>query len=293
MKTTESIAPTPDDTGVTPEHYDVLIVGAGISGIGAACHLKRKVSDKSFAILEAREAIGGTWDLFRYPGIRSDSDLHTFAYAFKPWTADNAIADGQEILDYLHETVEEYDVAPHIRFGHKVVGAAWSSEDARWTIRVERVATGETRTVTCAILFSAAGYFSYDAGFRPEFEGERGLRRDDRPPAGVAGGPRLHRQARRRHRQRRYRDHADPGDGPRRRARDHAPALARLRGQPAGEGPRRQHPAADPSRAHRLPDRARDEHRAPAGRLRPEQGPAGSRAPRDPRLQQAPAPARL
>ena len=150
---------------------DVVIVGAGISGIGAACHLRRELPHETFVILEGREAIGGTWDLFRYPGIRSDSDLHTFAYEFKPWTSDNAIADACEILDYLEETVEEYGLAPHIRFGHRVLGADFSAQDARWTLRVQRADTAETFELTCRVLFSAAGYYDYAAGHLPAFEG--------------------------------------------------------------------------------------------------------------------------
>ncbi len=172
MSTAESIAPRPDDTAVLPEHVDVLIVGAGISGIGAGCHLKRDQPGKSFAILEGRDAIGGTWDLFRYPGIRSDSDLHTFAYSFKPWTSDNAIADADEIVEYLDEAVAEYELDPHIHFGHKVVAAQWSSSEARWTVRVERTDTGATTEISCNVLFSAAGYYDYEKGFRPTFEGE-------------------------------------------------------------------------------------------------------------------------
>ena len=158
-------------TPPTTDHVDVLIVGAGISGIGAAYHLKTRLPGKKFAILEAREAIGGTWDLFRYPGIRSDSDLHTFGYEFKPWTSDNAIAGADEILDYLHETVEENALSPHIRVGHKIVSADWSSTDGLWTVRGERVGTGETFELTCYVLFSAAGYYDYSAGYAPEFEG--------------------------------------------------------------------------------------------------------------------------
>ena len=152
-------------------HVDVLIVGAGISGIGAAYHLKTQAPGKTFAILEARETIGGTWDLFRYPGIRSDSDLHTFAYEFKPWTSDNAIADGDEILEYLDETLDENDLRQYIRFGHKVLSAGFSSADGRWTVCVERVETGERFELTCGVLFSAAGYYDYASGYTPEFDG--------------------------------------------------------------------------------------------------------------------------
>ena len=150
--------------------YDVLIVGAGISGIGAACHLKTRLPGKTFAVLEAREALGGTWDLFRFPGIRSDSDLHTFGYEFKPWTSDHMIADAHEIVDYLREAAAEHDVLSHIRTGHRVLDASWSSEDVCWTVRV-RVG-GEERTLTSKVLFGATGYYDHDRGFRPEFAGE-------------------------------------------------------------------------------------------------------------------------
>jgi cation diffusion facilitator CzcD-associated flavoprotein CzcO len=153
------------------EHLDVLIVGAGISGIGAAYHLKTRRPGTTFAVLEARDALGGTWDLFRYPGIRSDSDLHTFGYEFKPWTSDNAIAGASEILDYLHETVRENDLAGHIRFGRRILGADWSSEDARWTVRVEHTDTGRVAELTCGVLFSAAGYYDYAGGYTPQFDG--------------------------------------------------------------------------------------------------------------------------
>jgi len=162
---------TSTSTTLADIDVDVLIVGAGISGIGAGVHLTQKRPGTSFAILEARDAIGGTWDLFRYPGIRSDSDLHTFGYAFKPWTSENAIADAHEILSYLQETVDEYGLAPHIHFGHKILGAAWSSQQARWTVRVERTSTGETFTVTCGWLFAAPGYYNYAGGYTPEFDG--------------------------------------------------------------------------------------------------------------------------
>ena len=137
-------------------HFDVVIVGAGLSGIGAARHLKTTCPDRSFVLLEGREAIGGTWDLFRYPGIRSDSDMYTLGYAFRPWTGDRAIADGPSILDYVRDTAREEGIEPHIRFGHKVSAAAWSTEDAAWTVTAQSP-TGPT-TFTCNFLFLCGGY---------------------------------------------------------------------------------------------------------------------------------------
>lgn len=155
------------------EHFDVVIVGAGLSGIGAARHLQRRSPDRSFLILEGREAIGGTWDLFRYPGIRSDSDMYTLGYAFKPWTRAKAIADGPAILDYVRETAREGDVERHIRFRHKVVRADWSSAAAAWT--VEAVRSDGTRSepvrFTCSFLFLCGGYYSYEGGYTPAWEG--------------------------------------------------------------------------------------------------------------------------
>jgi cation diffusion facilitator CzcD-associated flavoprotein CzcO len=156
---------------MTTTHVDVLIIGAGISGIGAAVHLHDKQPEKSYMILEARDAIGGTWDLFRYPGIRSDSDLHTFCYAFKPWVEDREIADGDSILRYLRETAAEHGVEKQIRFGHKVRDAAWSTADERWTIDAERGSAAEPVQFTATWLFCAGGYYRYDSGFVPAFEG--------------------------------------------------------------------------------------------------------------------------
>ncbi len=161
---------TPQDPTAI-EHVDVLIVGAGISGIGAAYYLQKQQPGKSYAILEARGATGGTWDLFRYPGIRSDSDLHTFGYEFKPWEDEDAIASADKILAYLRETVAENGIDRNIRFHHKVLGAAWSSEDAEWRVEVERVDTGTRSTITANWLFAAGGYYRYDEGFTPTFEG--------------------------------------------------------------------------------------------------------------------------
>jgi cation diffusion facilitator CzcD-associated flavoprotein CzcO len=153
------------------EHVDVLVVGAGISGIGAAYHLQTSCPDRSFAILEGRADIGGTWDLFRYPGVRSDSDMHTLGYSFKPWEQPTAIADGASIKAYLRETVDEYDIERFIRFNHLVTTASWSTDDARWTVTATRTDTNETITSTCSFLFMCSGYYSYRAGYTPEFPG--------------------------------------------------------------------------------------------------------------------------
>ncbi|WP_327358545.1 flavin-containing monooxygenase [Streptomyces sp. NBC_01304] len=154
-----------------PEHVDVLIVGAGLSGIGAACHLRRRTPGKSFAILEGRESIGGTWDLFRYPGVRSDSDMFTLGYSFRPWSGDKAIVDGPDIRAYIQDTARAYGIDRSIRFGHRVRHAEWSSDDARWTVTAERTDTGEQVTLTCAFLLTCSGYYRYDEGYTPEFPG--------------------------------------------------------------------------------------------------------------------------
>ena len=151
-------------------HVNVLVVGAGISGLGLGHYLVTKSPGKSFAILDGRDAIGGTWDLFRYPGIRSDSDLHTFGYEFKAWTNDNAIADADEILDYLHEVIDEDRLARRIYMQHKVIRANFDSDAARWTVTVER--GGEQWDVTCDFLFGATGYYDYAGGYAPHFEGQ-------------------------------------------------------------------------------------------------------------------------
>ena len=151
-------------------HFDVLIIGAGLSGIGAACHLVRKRPQTTFAILEARNAIGGTWDLFRYPGIRSDSDMSTFGYAFRPWVDSKAIADGSSILSYLAETAKAFGVDRHIRCGFKVVRAAWRSKNASWSLGVEGP-DGEKLAFSCGFLIFCTGYYEYEAGYMPGWPG--------------------------------------------------------------------------------------------------------------------------
>ncbi len=153
------------------EDVDVLIVGAGISGIGAACHLRMECPDKRFLIVEGRDRLGGTWDLFRYPGIRSDSDMHTLGFRFKPWTHEKSIADAPAILSYLDETVAEFDLEKDIRYNHRVNAIDWDSETARWTATITR-GEGETVTIRCRFLIMGTGYYSYDDPYRPEFPGQ-------------------------------------------------------------------------------------------------------------------------
>jgi monooxygenase len=153
------------------QHVNVLIVGAGLSGVGAACHLQTQCPGKTYAILEARDSIGGTWDLFRYPGIRSDSDMYTLGYSFRPWSEAKAIADGPSILSYVKQTARDYGVDRNIRFNHRVVRAEWSTAESRWTVEAERTDTGETVSLTCGFLFMCSGYYRYDEGYTPEFPG--------------------------------------------------------------------------------------------------------------------------
>ncbi|UFS59225.1 alpha/beta fold hydrolase [Subtercola endophyticus] len=151
------------------EHIDVLIVGAGLSGIGAASHLQRQRPADSFVILESRAAVGGTWDLFRYPGVRSDSDMYTLGYSFRPWKNAKAIADGESIREYITDTVADEQLEPHLRLNHRVISAAWSTESARWTVTAEHA--GETVTFSCRFLSVCSGYYRYDEGFTPAIDG--------------------------------------------------------------------------------------------------------------------------
>jgi len=156
---------------MTTEYVDVVIVGAGLSGIGAACHLVDKCPGKTYAILESREAMGGTWDLFRYPGIRSDSDMHTLGYSFKPWLAEKAIADGPAILQYIEEAATEHDVEKNIRYRHRVKHASWSSNEACWKIEVERDEPAKQVIIRCGFVLMCSGYYNYQQGYLPEFKG--------------------------------------------------------------------------------------------------------------------------
>jgi monooxygenase len=157
------------------EHFDVLIVGAGLSGVGAGHHLQSNCPGKSYAILEGRDCIGGTWDLFRYPGVRSDSDMFTLGYSFKPWTEPKAIAEGPRILNYVRETAIEEGIDKRIRFNHRVKRASWSTPDARWTVEVQRGPDGQGQAeivrLTCNFLFMCSGYYNYENGYSPEFPG--------------------------------------------------------------------------------------------------------------------------
>jgi monooxygenase len=153
------------------EHLDVLIVGAGLSGIGAGHYIQSECPWASYAIFEARDAIGGTWDIFRYPGIRSDSDMFTLGYAFRPWDGEKSIADGASILQYIKDTAAEEGIDRRIRFNHRIVGIDWSTAEARWHVTAERTDTGETVELTCGFLFSCTGYYRYDHGHQPDFSG--------------------------------------------------------------------------------------------------------------------------
>ncbi|MCM3874035.1 MAG: NAD(P)/FAD-dependent oxidoreductase [Pyrinomonadaceae bacterium] len=155
------------------EHFDVMIVGAGLSGVGAACHLRQRHARKSFTILEGRNAMGGTWDLFRYPGVRSDSDMYTLGYRFRPWRDAKAIADAPAILNYIRETAAEFGVDKEIRYGHRVKHASWSTADALWTVEVETEKSPEKTAAqfTCRFLYLCTGYYDYEAGYTPEWPG--------------------------------------------------------------------------------------------------------------------------
>lgn len=165
-----NVVATPAQSGVKTEHVDVLIVGAGVSGVGGAYHLKTQCPDKSFVVLEALEDFGGTWLMHKYPGIRSDSDLYTFGYRFKPWTGD-PIASAEAILTYMGEVIEENDLAQHIRYKHKILSANWDSDAGLWTLEAVRTDTDEPLVFTCNFLWMCQGYYKHAKGYTPEWDG--------------------------------------------------------------------------------------------------------------------------
>lgn len=158
--------------------YDMLIIGAGLSGIGAACRFRTKFPNDSLAVIESRDAIGGTWDLFRYPGIRSDSDMLTLGYDFRPWVGDKTLADGPSIKRYVETVAEEYGITPYIQFGSKVTSMDFSSEDDLWTVNITDVKSGKTRQIRTRFITSAAGYYKYEEGYTPTFEGREEFKGD-------------------------------------------------------------------------------------------------------------------
>ncbi|MGH7296594.1 MAG: flavin-containing monooxygenase, partial [Polyangiaceae bacterium] len=162
--------------GLDPTDLDVIIVGAGLSGVSAAYHLQSRCPGKTYAILEGRSRLGGTWDLFRYPGIRSDSDMYTLGFSFRPWTNPKAIADGPAILSYVRETAEAYGIDRKIRFDRQVLSARWSSRDSRWTVEARVGASGAVEALTCRFLFVCAGYYDYEEGYTPDFPGRERFR---------------------------------------------------------------------------------------------------------------------
>ncbi|KAA1170839.1 NAD(P)/FAD-dependent oxidoreductase [Marinobacter salinexigens] len=163
---------------MNPQHFDLIIIGAGLSGIGSACRIAQQYPDKSLAILERREKMGGTWDLFRYPGIRSDSDMASFGYNFKPWYSNEVLAKGGDIRNYVAETAREFGLQDKVHYGLKITDADWSSEMQQWTVTAIHEQTGETRQFTCNFMLNCAGYYSYDQGYRPTFKGEESFRGD-------------------------------------------------------------------------------------------------------------------
>jgi len=161
---------------MSAQHYDIVIIGAGLSGIGTACHIARQFPNKSMAIIERREKVGGTWDLFRYPGIRSDSDMASFGFDFKPWYSEKVLAKGGDIREYVAETAREFGLYDKVQYGLKLDNADWSRNEHQWTLYTQHEASGESREFTCGFMVNCAGYYNYDQGYRPHFAGEENFK---------------------------------------------------------------------------------------------------------------------
>ena len=265
---------------------DVIIVGAGLSGIGAACHLQTRCPGKRLLILEGRESMGGTWDLFRYPGVRSDSDMYTLGYAFRPWTQGKAIADGPAILDYIRDTARAYGVDRKIRYGQQVKGARWSTADACWTLDVAQP-DGRVIQMRCNFLFMCAGYYRYAEGYRPAFPGEERYAGRIVHPQHWTPDIDYRGQARGRHRQRRDRDDAGAQHRGAGRACDHAAALADLCGGPPRQRRARQPAAQAPACNAGIPHHPLEERVPRDVFLSAEPTPAGTGQAADDRRRQA------
>ncbi len=152
-------------------HKDIIIIGAGLSGIGAACHLSRKNSNKTYAILESRDELGGTWSLFKYPGIRSDSDMYTFGYSFKTWDNPKSFAEASSILKYLNEATDEFKVRNHIKYQQRAISYNFNTDEKLWTVTTANTVTGKETIYTCNFIFNCSGYYNYTKGYTPEFKG--------------------------------------------------------------------------------------------------------------------------
>ncbi len=263
---------------MTDERFDVIMIGAGLSGIGAARYLKTRLPHKSFAILETKPRMGGTWELFRYPGIRSDSDMHTMGYVFKPWKHPKAISEGPAIISYIEETAAENDLDRHIRYQHRVISAAWSSKDSLWTLEIEQADGGRSR-MQASFIFSCAGYYNHDEAYLPEWPGYHDYQGHAGASAVLAEGSGLCGQA---HRHRRLRRHGRDAGAVARRdggACHPAAALADLCREPSVRRRVQHLPEALPAgAAGLLGDALAHHHRRPLARQAFRQGSEGREA---------------
>lgn len=213
---------------MSAEHLDVIVIGAGLSGVGMACHLAQLCPGKQMAILERRHAIGGTWDLFRYPGVRSDSDMFSFGYQFRPWNDLQVLADGESIRRYINDTAAEHGIIDKIRFGVDIIRADWSTTNKLWTLTATRLESGENCQFTCHFLISCTGYYNYHQGYLPTFPGVERFQGQCIHPQAWPQDLDYRDKKSRNHRQRRDGDYPGAGDGQYRSARHHGATLALL-----------------------------------------------------------------